>query len=283
MSNHQNKKKKIFSPMTLVDIVIPVYNRSDLLKRCLEYIPEACQENPYSIYVFDNGSKVGKGAQDIDESKNIQVLTLNSKGTYIRNGVNIGFPSACNRASNRGTSPLIFFLNDDVFLLPGSLDKLIKAMDDPTIGVAGMRLLFPLDSNDPGRPAGKIQHVGISTNIRGEFIHQFCGWSPENPRVLNLRYPLAVTGAAMMTRRKLFKQAKGFFEGYGMGTYEDVDYCLTIREMGYNIYIEHEAMGFHLVGATAMTQQVQYSLNSNRDILRLRWKDKIYYSEWENW
>lgn len=273
MSKHPNK----FTPSSMVDIVIPVYNRSDLLKRCLEYIPGACQESPFSIYVFDNGSNL------MGESNNIRSYCEQAHATYLRNGTNLGFPVACNRASNKGISPLIFFLNDDVFLMENSIDKLIKVMDDPTIGAAGMKLLFPLDSNDPGRPAGKIQHVGISTNIRGEFFHQFISWSPENPRVRNIKYPLAVTGAALMTRRKLFKQARGFFEGYGMGTYEDVDYCLTIREMGYNIYVEHEAVGFHLTGATAVSQQIGYPLNQNRDILRLRWKDKIYYSEWENW
>lgn len=270
--------------MSLVDIVIPVYNRSDLLERCLEYIPNAFQGLPYTIYVFDNGSSVPQGSQAMeDEAGKIKELCRLSNAIYMRSGTNLGFPRACNRAANRGTSPLIFFLNDDVFLLEGSGDKLVRAMDTPTIGVAGMRLLFPLDSEDPSRPAGKIQHVGISTNIRGEFFHQFISWSPENPRIRNICNPLAVTGAAMMTRRKLWKQAKGFNEEYGMGTYEDVDYCLTIREMGYNIYIEHDAVGFHLTGATAISQQIGYPINQNRDLLRLRWKEKIVYTEWENW
>lgn len=276
-------KNKPMTPQSLVDIVIPVFNRSDLLQRCLEYIPEACSEIDASIYVFDNGSNTIRGPQDIGEATRIRELCISNKANYLRNGTNIGFPSACNRAANRGSSPLIFFLNDDVFLLPGSINKLVRAMDDPTIGIAGMRLIFPLDSPDPTRPAGKIQHVGIATNIRGEFFHQYVGWSPDNPRTFRIKNPYCVTGAAMMTRRKLFKQAKGFFEGYGMGTYEDVDYCLTIRDMGYNVYLEHEAIGFHLTGATAVSQRVGYPLGQNRDILRLRWQNKIAYTEWENW
>lgn len=221
MSKHQTKSHIV---MSLVDIVIPVFNRSDLLKRCLEYIPGACQKNPFSIYVFDNGSTL------MGESNNIRSYCEQAGAMYLRNGVNLGFPTACNRAANKGISPLIFFLNDDVFLVEESIDKLVNAMDEPTFGVAGMRLLFPLDSNDPSRPAGKIQHVGISTNIRGEFTHQFVSWSPENPRTKNIKHPLAVTGAAMMTRRKLFKQARGFFEGYGMGCL--VGDTLIITEKG---------------------------------------------------
>lgn len=299
MSRNRNKKQVSTSfqdrnkpkfQVSLVDIIIPVFNRSDLLKRCLEYIPEACGDIPYSVYVFDNGSGLvdsmnSEGNQSImkiDESRNIRELCAN-KVTYLRSGKNLGFPAACNQAARKGGSPLIFFLNDDVFLLPGSINKLVRAMDDPKIGAAGMKLIFPLDSKDPGRPAGKIQHVGLSTNIRGEFIHQFVGWSPENPRTLNIKHPYALTGAALMTRRKLFREAGGFFEGYGMGTYEDVDYCLTIRSMGYNIYIEHEAVGFHLVGATSISQNIGYPLGANRDIFNVRWGSKLVYTEWENW
>jgi GT2 family glycosyltransferase len=291
MSKNRNKNKptKKFE-MSLVDIIIPVYNRSDLLERCLSYIPDACKKNPYSIYVFDNGSKTGGhgmvGAQDIpeiNEAANIRGLCASNLAYYMRNGINIGFPAACNRAARRGGSPLIFFLNDDVFLLPESIDRLIMAMDDPKVGAAGMRLLFPLDSKDPGRPAGKIQHVGLSTNIKGDFFHQYSGWTPENPRTFKIKYPYVVTGAAMMTRRKLFRDAGGFFEGYGIGTYEDVDYCLTIRSMGYNIAIEHSAIGFHLTGATVVSQNLAYPLSANKDLFKLRWRGKIAYSEWDNW
>lgn len=294
MSRNRNKNtmKNKHTTMTILDIIIPVFNRSDLLKRCLEYIPEACGDLPYSVYVFDNGSTVSngmRGAQDMntpiipDEAGQIRELCGINKVNYIRNGKNVGFPAACNQAARRGGSPLIFFLNDDVFLLPESINKLVRSMDDPKIGAAGMKLLFPLDSKDPGRPAGKIQHVGLSTNIRGEFIHQFVGWSPENPRTLNIKHPYALTGAALITRRKLFREAGGFFEGYGIGTYEDVDYCLTIRSMGYNIYIEHEAIGFHLVGATSISQNIGYPLGANRDIFNVRWGSKLAYTEWENW
>ncbi len=290
---NKNRNRNKIRPVVIsstVDIIIPVFNRSDLLKRCLEYIPEACQDVKYTIYVFDNGSSHGKygmmGNQSDaqpDENKAIRELCSEHSAIYLHSPKNLGFPAACNQAFRRGTSPLVFFLNDDVFLLPKSIDILVKSMDDPTIGVAGMRLLFPLDSQDPARPAGKIQHVGLSTNIRGDFFHQFNGWSPENPRILNIKRPYAVTGAAMMTRRKLFKQAGGFLEDYGIGTYEDVDFCLTIRGMGYNIHIEHNSIGFHLTGATVVSQNMGYPLGANRDIFNVRWKDKIAYTEWENW
>lgn len=277
MSRNRNRNKIKPLIISIVDIIIPVFNRSDLLKQCLEHIPAACNNNKYTVYVFDNGSS------QPEENKTIRNLCSEHKAVYLHSSKNLGFPAGCNEGFRKGTSPLVFFLNDDVFLSPNSIDLLINVMDDPKIGVSGMRLLFPLDSQDQSRPPGKIQHVGLSTNIRGDFFHQFSGWSPENPRTFNIKNPYAVTGAAMITRRKLFAQAGGFFNGYGLGTYEDVDYCLTIREMGYNIYIEHNSIGFHLTGATVTSQNMGYPLGANRDIFNVRWKNKIAYTEWENW
>jgi GT2 family glycosyltransferase len=196
---------------------------------------------------------------------------------------NTGFPAACNRGARFGYSPLLFFLNDDVVMYPNSLDKLVRAMDEPTVGAVGMKLLFPLNSKDNKRPAGKVQHVGLSTNVKGDFIHNFVGWSPDNPRVLRIKESYAITGAAMMTRKSLFIKAKGFNEEYGLGTFEDVEYCLTLRDMGYNIRIEQEAIGEHYVGATAMDKKIQYPLQQNQMLLMQHRKNQLLYTEWEIW
>ena len=156
-------------------------------------------------------------------------------------------------------------------------------MDEPKTGAVGMKLLFPKDSKDPNRPAGKVQHVGISTNIKGDFIHNFVGWSPDNPRVLRIKESYAITGAAMMTRRNLFIQVKGFNEEYGIGTYEDVEYCLTLRDMGYNIRIEQEAIGEHYVGATAMDKQDTISIATKPNVAHEHFGNQLLYTEWEIW
>lgn len=72
-------------------------------------------------------------------------------------------------------------------------------------------------------------------------------------------------------------------EEYGMGTYEDVEYCLRLRDMGYNILIEQEAIGEHFVGATAMDKQIQYPLQRNQALLLERMGNKLLYTEWEIW
>lgn len=262
---------------TLLDIVIPVYGRPDLLLKCLQSIPASAEDVSYRVLIWDNGSKL--------EDKNIYraYTDIHPEITIFGSNLNLGFPRACNSAARKGLSPLIFFLNDDVVLYPGSIKKLVKVMDDPSVGIVGMKLIFPKDSTIPNRPAGLVQHVGLSTNIRGEIFHHLIGWSPDNPRVNRISDVYGVTGAALMTRRNLWNKVGGFREEYGIGTYEDIDYCLSIRGLGHKVKVEPQAVGEHFTGATALSYNIPYPLNMNKLIFMQRWQEKLYYSEWEIW
>lgn len=278
MSNKHKHIKKIET--TLIDFIIPVYGRFDLLKRCIASIPAACNGLTYKVYMVDNHSPDQVEAQEFYGS-------IKDKDVFsFRNKENLGFPRATNQGFRRGSSPLVMFLNSDVILDPGSVEEMVKAMDDPKIGVVGMKLVFPGDIGENGlvtneviRPQGKIQHVGLSTNVQGNVYHHFLGWSENNPKVEKVREVYAVTGAALMTRRALFAKVGGFLEAYGAGNFEDVDYCLTVREMGYNVIVEIKARAIHYAGATAETFKIHYPFDFNRLIFLQRWSQKLNYTE----
>jgi O-antigen biosynthesis protein len=273
MTRKRVRKRAERTPKTLVDIIIPVHRRFDILGECLGSIPDAVGDIPHKIIIFDNASPL--------EEADAFYPSLDKSIKIARSKQNVGFPRACNQGAQRGTSPLLFFLNSDVVLEKESIDKMVRVMDEPKVGVVGMKLVFPDEDykglNENIRPAGTLQHVGLSVNIRSQVHHPFMAWNPDHPRVMMQKEVAAVTGAALMTRRHLWNKAKGFFEGYGMGTYEDVDYCFTIREMGYNIQVEPFAVGTHYTGATAEGYGLGYNLNYNQMTFMQRWGQKL---EW---
>jgi len=250
--------RKRYKNKTDITIVIPVFGMFNLLEECIKSIPEACGKYSWELVLFDNNSP------DRDEANE-----------------NVGFPIACNKGVSRGKADLIFLLNSDVVLLPKSVESMARKFRDPEIGVVGMKLLFPEDSIDNNRPPGTIQHVGLSVDIKGMFQHSFIGWSKDNPRVDRVYEVSAVTGAALMTRRKIWLRAKGFFEGYGLGTFEDVDYCYTVREMDYKVIVDVDAVGYHYTNATASHYRIPYPLQQNRNIFLQKWGTKLHYDEWE--
>ena len=256
----------------LLDIVICVYGKFDLLTRCLNAIPDAAGDIKYRIILVDNNSP------DRDEFYS----DLETRVTLLKNKENEGFVLGSNKGAKRGDSPLILMLNSDVILDPGAIEKMVACLDDPEVGVVGAKLRFPELAehlHDP-KVAGKIQHVGLASNIQGDFYHLFLGWDLEHPKVQAVRGVLAVTGAALMTRRNLWKQIGGFDPVYGIGTYEDVEYCLHIQSMKKLAIVEVAATGIHFTNATAKEYAIGYPMNQNLMMMKSRWNGRYPWTSW---
>ncbi len=272
----KRRKKSKSQPQSkwLLDIVICVLGKFDLLTRCLDSIPEAAGDIPYRIILVDNNSP------DRDEF----YAALETRVTLIKNKENTGFIQASNAGAKRGNSPLIFMLNSDVILDPGAIEKMVGDLDDPGIGVVGMKLRFPelKEHLHAVKHAGKIQHVGLATNIAGDFYHLFLGWDIDHPRVNAVRDVLAITGAALMTRRNLWLEIGGFNPMYGLGCYEDVEYCLHVRAREKQVIVEQEATGSHVTNATAKEFNIAYPLNENNRLLKASWGGRYPWTCWEH-
>lgn len=249
----------------LVDICILTAGRFDMLEKCLEAVEREINSVSYgcNVYLLDNGS---------DAEERIQHNDLFSKEfitSVKRINPNSGFPKGANSLIAMGKAPLVVFITDDVVYAEGTLDKLVRRMDDQSIGICGLKLLFPKDTTT--RPAGKVQHVGHSVNIRGEIIHPLLGWAADNSKTCISREVFSVTGASFIVRRNAFTKAGGFDEVYGRGTYEDVSLCLSLRQLGYKIYIDTECVASHYTGATVEKLKVGYPLDINSMIFKSKW------------
>ena len=266
----KRSRKNQSQPNELLSVIIPVHGRFDLLEQCLSALPDAAREVPYKVILIENASP--------KEEADPFYARISSAFAVIRNKTNLGFPKACNQGARKALTPLLFFLNSDVILKPGAISNMVKSLDDPNIGIVGAKLIFPHGTQSG--PEGKVQHVGLATDIRGEWVHLFIGWNPDNAKVRAVRDVLAVTGAALMTRRSIYNQVGGFDEAYGVGTYEDVDYCLKVRLTGKNVIVEQAAVGEHWTNATAVHYKVVFPLNQNKSIFMSRWINKYPWSLW---
>lgn len=255
---------------SLLDIVIPVWDGFEFLAECLKALPAAVGDVPTSVILYDNGS-------DKETADNFYAGVGGAR--IIRGKENMGFARGCNLGVKSGFSPLILLLNSDVVMSPGSIEKMVKRMDDPEIGVCGGRLLFA--NNTPHGPAGHIQHVGLMLTIKAEVVHSFIGWSNDNPRTRRNEERFAVTGACFMTRRNLWNQIGGLYEGYGMGTYEEVDYCCSVSVfLKKKVIVVNEAEGTHYVAASATAHQTGFPLAQNRALFMSRWANNLVQDDW---
>lgn len=242
----------------------------------------------YRIIVLDNGTPAWISNVDQTEvqpeemAKPVIALLRDNHDLFIRSDQNIGYPQGVNELVSQGRSPLILILTADVFLEPEAINTMAMVMDNPEVGVVGPKLLFPLDMESPHGPGGTIQHAGLAFGIQGKPYHVFIGWSADNPRANRRRDMSAVTGACFMTRRSLWNEIGGFDPRYGLGTFEDIDYCFGIRSMGKKVMFEPSAVGFHLVSGARLqgANQQGFNLPMNETIFRGKWAHMLAWDEW---
>ena len=262
---HKNEKRPL-------DVIVTTAGRYDLLAKCLESL-ENQTVKAFNILLID-------GNEDLkDRNQNRELLEkYNAKMV----GQNVGYPKLANLGASMGRAPLILFLTDDVVLKEDAIEKMIATMQDPEVGVLGTKLLFPEDSIDPNRPAGKVQHIGLAMSVEAQVIHPLVGWSADNPKCNKSRQVFAVTGASFLIRRNLFRDIGGFDEVYGLGTYEDVDLCLSVRQRGKLIVINTDIIGWHHVGATTQKKQKGFPMQQNITVFRAKWQPTglFNYDSW---
>jgi glycosyltransferase involved in cell wall biosynthesis len=215
-----------------VSIIIPVFNRVELTRQCLEALYRTVPPGAAEIIVVDNGSTDGTPDFLSGEAQAGRIA-------FIRAGRNLGFARACNLGALKSRGRLLVFLNNDTIPTPGWLNAMLKAATLPDVGVVGAKLLYP---------DGRIQHAGV-VFLRGRPEH-VCRFAPgDAPEASRLRDLDMVTGACLLIPKELFFAVGGFDETFLNG-YEDVDLCLKVRALGRRVIYQPEAVVYHLEGQT---------------------------------
>lgn len=216
-----------------VSIVIPVFDKIALTRRCLEAI-EATVELPYEVLVVDNASTDGT-------TEFLRDAERNGRLRLIRNDENVGFARACNAAAASARGEFVLLLNNDTVPQPGWLDAMLAVFErDPSVGVVGSRLLYADD---------RIQHAGMAflPDGRLEHVHRFA--AKDAPEVLEEREVASVTGACLLMPRSLWEQLGGLDEAYPMYV-EDVDLCMKAWDAGRRVVYAPESVVYHLENAS---------------------------------
>ncbi len=235
-----------------VSVIIPFHNGSPLTRKCLSTLLPALSSVSAEILLVDNGSE--------DETA-AWLKSLPTAIRILRNEQNLGFAHACNQGALASRGRYLLFLNNDTEVSPEWIAPLLKAIEQPGIGVIGCKLLYP---------DGTIQHAGIEM-IQGVPDHPFRHAPADFPDANRPREMDMVTGACLLMPRKLFFPLLGFDEAFLNGV-EDVDLCLRARMAGYRVFYEPRACALHREGQTpGRFQHARRNLN----LFSRRWRDRF--------
>jgi GT2 family glycosyltransferase len=241
--------------MPRCSIIIPVYNKAHLTRQCVDrLLALATPECPYEIIVVDDGSR------------DCTPKMLAGYGDRIRVVVhpqNKAFASSCNDGAAVARGQYLVFLNNDTIPSVGWLEALVKYIEArPRVGLVGSKLLYP---------NGTVQHAGVVICQDRVPRHLYVGFPADHPAVNKARRMQAVTGACNLISRTVFEAVGGFDTAY-INCYEDIDLCLRIGALGYEIHYCPDSVLIHFESVS--DGRLKFVTHSG-EIFQQRWGDRL--------
>ncbi len=218
-----------------VSIVMPTRDLLEVLQPCVESILAKTVYPNYELVLIDNESQNEDALGFLHEiATDPRVRVLHVAGEF-----NFG------RLNNFGVaeveSEFVALLNNDLRVItPDWLGEMVGQALQPGVGAVGARLLYPDD---------RIQHAGVILGGGGVAGHAHKGLPRRNhgffARAILVQELSAVTAACLLVRRSAYRECGGFDEEHLKIAFNDVDFCLRLRELGYRIIYTPYAEFYH--------------------------------------
>ncbi len=251
----------------LVSIIIPTRDRTSCLQKCLDSIFEKTDYRNYEVIVLDNESHEAETLEFLAElTKYDRVRVERIDGTFNYSRLN-------NRGVELSRGSFIALLNNDVEVINDDwLSEMVSRAMQPEVAMVGARLWYP---------NGTIQHGGVILGAGGIAGHAHVGLRRGEPGYFaraNLAQNVsAVTAACALVRREVYLQLGGFDESLAV-TFNDIDFCLRLRQAGYRIVWTPHAELIHHESASrgfddSTPKQVRFL--GEVDYMNSKWGDML--------
>jgi FkbM family methyltransferase len=237
----------------LTSIIIVTHNQLAFTRQCIESIHRYTDE-PYELIVVDNASSDGT----LDYLRGLDGITV------LANAENRGFPAAANQGLRAATGQQLLLLNNDTIVTTGWLTRLLRALrSDRKIGLVGP--CSNCVSGEQQVPARYEDLAGLD-GFAWDWGQTHDGQRQDTDRLV---------GFCLLLKREVLDQIGLLDERFGLGCFEDDDYCLRALRAGYRLAITRDAFIHHAGGQTFRTNGVDYAalMRQNQERFCAKWAD----------
>lgn len=255
------------SPAPLVSIVIPTRDGVELLRQCIENIFAKSTYPNFEILVIDNGSVKPETLAYFD------ALRARPNVRVVRDDCPFNFSALNNAAAAFANGEFLCLLNNDIKVIsPDWLEELVSIAAQPGNGAVGACLWYPNDT---------LQHGGVVLGLGGVASHMHYkirrGAFGYFGRAMATQNLSVVTAACLVIRKAIYDEVGGLDEELAVA-FNDVDFCIRVRDAGYrNVWTPHAEL-YHHESATRGTDMAPEKFQRFQREVRLmehRWGDLL--------
>jgi GT2 family glycosyltransferase len=256
-----------------LSVITVTWNAKDNIFEQIKSVRSGCQNISYEQFIVDNGSTDGTPGLIANEFPDIKI---------IRNAGNMGFGYANNLAAKLASGEFLLFLNPDMRVSAGSLDKMVAWMREHAgVGIASCKLVDSKGAVNvaalPRRLPGVLDQVAVVLKIPHIFPkvlnhYLYSGFDAEREREVD-----SVRGSFMMMRREVYDRLGWAFDPRYYIWFEDVDTCREAKRLGFKVVHTPVISCVDYVGQSFKRQntlwkQIQFTKSMRQ-----------YFQKWEPW
>ena len=233
-------------------IIILTYNHLDYTKKCIESIQKYTKKDTYEIIIVDNLSQ--------DETRS---WLQKQPFKVLLNEENAGFPKGCNQGINLADKENdILLLNNDTIVTTNWLENLKICLESsPDIGCVGA--VCNQNENQQGvsftyKDMKEMQQLAKENNVSDS-----TQWEEK----------AFLIGFCILIKNEVIQKIKQLDEEYTPGYIEDNDLSLRILNLGYRLYLCHDAFIHHYLGTSFRKDLTKFYpiLFKNRAYFEKKW------------
>jgi glycosyltransferase involved in cell wall biosynthesis len=223
-------------PAPLVTLIIPTRNSLNLIMKCINSILSKSTYRDYEILIVDNNS------DDVKTLEYLNSIISDKRIRVLRDERPFNFSALNNSAVLHARGEYVGLINNDIEVItPQWLDEMMSLALQPGVGAVGACLWYPNDT---------LQHGGCITGILGVagHIHRHlpkgnCGYFGRAQLIQTLS---VITAACMVVKKSIYHKVGGLDESNLKVAFNDIDFCLRVRDAGYrNIWTPYAELYHH--------------------------------------
>jgi glycosyltransferase involved in cell wall biosynthesis len=216
--------------MTKITVIIPTFNREKILNNTLKHLVKAIADTDTEIIIVN------------DSKTPLTIITPLDKEVLILNNSGKGVASARNQGARHAKGKHLFFLDDDIVLLRGSINQLVRfSQEKYSFSCLNLNWILIPELME------KISHTYFGRFLIDNNFTSLQGWCNDNSKWEDDMFKKmdGITSQCLFIDKDIFWEVGAYIESFPFAGFEDYDLSQRLKKKYIEAYVYTTIMAYH--------------------------------------